>query len=137
MIDMKKFIEEVRTSTLRFQGHVPMFLLIRKGQLVTMQLEDFGSDHETRVQQCVAAGYMFAQSFFSNDVPEQVIFVSEAWVSKVEKNELILTTPSADPNRIEGVIIACTTALNTETVLLEIVRDEDERIVSVNNYQHD
>ena len=128
--------ELARTETLKHGGHVPTLIVTGTKRGMVGELAGMPDTHEERAQMLFEAGFNIVQEMYLG-IPVQLFFISEAWYSEqtAADNELEMM-PSADPNRMEVIIIAGLHLIHAlhSVVILEMVRDEADQLLEVREH---
>lgn len=135
-LTMESMTTMVKETALRSGGHAPTLFVEGSQETVIMIIEELEATHEGRLDQMRYAGWMTGSSGIAGTL-EQVFYVSEAWLSKRDKDREITLPPSQDPNRKEVMIISMlnTNQAKVDVRLMEMIRDENDALIALQPYQ--
>lgn len=126
-------IRLAKEITLRDGSHIPTLIVEGSDNSVFAPFETLPETQEERSHMMFAAGVAIGQSGQIGKL-ERLYFISEGWMSVVEKENPTILPPSQDPNRIETLIImVANTSLVTrnELIIFEMVRDKEENLIDL------
>ena len=132
-------ISQVARNWLIKEGEIPpLFFVFGDKEKAVCIFEEFPDTAEGRAKVALELGVNVAkekQEEIGN--LRSVVFVSEAWMSVLKKDEKMKTTPSKDPKRIEVLMVTGKEILNKKTngVIFELVRDKKGKIIKLEHYE--
>ena len=116
--------------------HVPTLILERDGQATVTQVNPMAETSAARVEQLQRVGFMLAQQ---EDVviPQQVFFITEGWMSMVDKDQKHPSRPSEDPHRKEVLLVTVLDMRErgSSTSVFEMSRDDEQRLSALHPLQ--
>ncbi len=126
---------QAREMTLREGWHVPTLIAVGTTSTIGGAFDEMPDTHGERVRMMYAAG----QAMGEDDVVgalRQVVFITEGWLRVVPREEA-LEQLAEDADRIEVLCVARMTVPDKrhELVLLQMMRDDDGRLVDLPEYQ--
>ena len=132
-----KVVSTAKELTLKYGSHSPIITVEGTARSIPILIDGFPETPEEKKRVMFIAGGAFAQSCQIGHL-EQVIFVSEGWMSIAEEENVIVIPPSQNTNRVEVLLI---TSLNIsreapgKTVLFEMIRDEDGNLIDLEEFE--
>lgn len=116
--------------------HLPMVII--EGSLKTdmVVIEDMPPTHDERLQRMAHVGFTLAKQESVGEL-QQMVFVTEGWLSAGTPDSPPQIPPSQDPNRIEVLLINHLDVPNQKYQLmaLEMIRDENGEVREVRPHE--
>lgn len=134
--DMEEIGGLARRLTLETGYHMPTLFIRSTKQKIAMDISDFPPDYEQKIKKMFDAGAKLAEATEKEGRKirelQNLIFVSEAWFSKVEKGKEYIQ-PSRDPNRLEVLIVSGLDARSGKQLVMtyEFVRNERGKLLDL------
>ncbi|MFC1959365.1 hypothetical protein ACFLYO_01525 [Chloroflexota bacterium] len=134
-LPLQAITRQAKELALLMGHHVPTLLVAGSEQNIGGHFDEMPPTHADRVQLMHAAGQTFGEQDALGSL-QQVIFITEAWLSVVS-DENHIELPSQDPDRKE---VLCISSLNVQQrqhdlTLFEMIRDEQGNLVDLQDFQ--
>ncbi|MEZ4667882.1 MAG: DUF2958 domain-containing protein [Anaerolineae bacterium] len=131
-LTMARITRIAREFLLKTGRHLPVVIIEGDRRTDMILVEDMPSTHEERAQEMARMGFTMAKR---QDVGklQQMVLVTEGWLSVATEDRPAQTPPSKDPERVEVLVINQIDVPKREykLMLLEIIRDDDGKIQDV------
>jgi hypothetical protein len=130
-ITLEDVVERAKATTLEYGGHVPTLIVQGNKDLVVSEFPDL-PDGEDHAEMMYTLGYLLG-GIGNIGILEQVIFISEAWLSRGNKENPPQMPASEDPQRIEVLIISALVVQTGQAALalLEMLRNSDDQLIDL------
>ena len=104
-ISFEEIIANAKEVTLKDGHHVPILIVEGSRNLIVSQFPEMPETHGERMELMRFIGQAAAKSSRVGKL-EQVLFISEGWMSMAKEDKPPEMRPSEDPNRKEVLIIS-------------------------------
>lgn len=130
--DLKAVAHTAKEVALRDGGHLPLIIAQGDQQPILMQIPHLPATHEERRRLMFAAGQAIVHSGELTQL-NQVVFISEGWMSVAQEDGTFDLPPSQDPNRREVLVITSlkVSPRQTKMIIFEMLRDSEEQLMAL------
>lgn len=133
-LTLDQVIQQARDIILEHGEHPPFFITTGNKKNVLGPIPNISPTHEGRVRQMFEAGFVVGQSGTIGEI-KQVFFICESWLSKGDGDQLPVVPPSADPHRIEVLLVSSLRIMGRKQhqsiVVLEMVRNDVGKLIEL------
>lgn len=134
---LQSLLEIAEKTTIEHNGHMPQLCLVGdKGKIMAL-LPDLPQNSELKHKLLEFSGYKMSTDIKAREQLgelQEIYFISEAWVSTLEKDEKMEVMPREDPKKKEVLMIAIKDIQNNidKAIFREIIRNKEDKIVALN-----
>jgi hypothetical protein len=131
-ITFQEIAEKAQQMTLEQGSHVPMLMVEGDKEVAVCHVAEIADTAEGRAGQMLMIGEMLAGSI-DFGVLQQVLFVTEGWMSVVDDGKIPDTPPSQDPQRLEVLTVSGLDmgTGKTQMQVFEMQRNDDGKLQSL------
>jgi hypothetical protein len=137
-ITLAEVISNAKEVMLRYGKHVPTLIMEASNNLVVTQVPSMPVTHGERMEFMRFVGQVAAKSGRVDQL-QQVLLVTEGWMSLAKEDKLADLPPSQDPGRKEVLIISAIqmTERKKQLKVFEILRDSKEQVIGLEEFLPD
>jgi hypothetical protein len=131
-LTFEEISEKAQKMTLEQGSHVPMLMVEGDKEVAVCQIAEVADTAEGRAGQMLMIGEMLAGSI-DFGVLQQVLFVTEGWMSVVDNGQIPDIPPSQDPERLEVLTVSGLDmgTGKTQMQVFEMQRDDEGQLQSL------
>jgi hypothetical protein len=134
-VALEEIVSNAKEVMFKDGNHVPTVIMESSTAIVIGQIPEFPPTHGERLQLMNFLGMAAARSGRVDQL-HQVFMISEGWLSESSKEDGPRLAPSEDPKRKEVLLVSAVQVMEhtKQLKVLEITRDEDERVLSLDEF---